>query len=308
MNGNEMKEHLLSLTGDEKDKLDTWLNEGNGHGQYTADYYTFLPEDWVSDKTYREYSAFEVVCANHDNEVELVGIRDFGPNYDNHTCVTEEWMRDNMPEEGQDRVVFFAVRVMDSVIIDVKNLNLFSVAKRRTEGTERRTEPTAEQLERMQDSAHEYRDADDGHSWFTPMGEFNNENWDTFVEKASEHQVMMHNMWHDIYDEFVDAGFKVVDGYYENIPSNGWQILPCLAGFPTGIIYMGPDYDNSAYSRTPFEAHYCARLFMDGVNNLSVFESISGLMGTRGTMSIGRGSGARELAGQIKTELYGEEE
>ena len=197
---------------------------------------------------------------------------------------------------------------MDSVIIDVKNLNLFSVAKRRCDGKERTNIVPDDVVEKMSEQAHEFRDGGDGKSWFTPMGEFNNENWDTYVELAMDEWVANNNRWFDILDEFVDAGFKVVDGYYENIPSNGWQILPCLAGFPTGIIYMGPDYDNSAYSRTPFEAHYCARLFMDGVNNLSVFESISGLMGTRGTMSMGRGSGARELAGQIKTELYGEEE
>ena len=303
MNGNEMKEHLLSLTGDEKDKLDRWLDDGNGHGQYSTDYYTFLPDDWVQEKAYREYSAFEVVCVDSDNELELVDIREFGPE---HQPLKQEWMRENMPEEGQDRVVFFAVKEEDGDIVEVKNLNLFAVAKRRTEGTERITEPTAEQLEGMQESAHEFRDADDGKSWFTPMGEFNNENWDTFVEKASEHQVRMHNLWHDIYDEFVDAGFTMIGDIHQD--NEDWCILPCLAGFPTGIIYMGPDYDNSAYSRTPFEAHYCARLFMDGVNNLSGVESISGLMGTRGTMSIGRGSGARELAGQIKTELYGEEE
>ena len=303
MNGDEMKAHLLSLTGEEKDDFDTWLKDGNGHGQYTTDYYTFLPDDWVLDRAYREYSDFEVVCVNLENEVELVSIRNYGPE---HQPLTQLWMRENMPEEGQDRVVFFAVKEEDGDIVDVKNLNLFAVAKRRTEGTERITEPTAEQLEQMQEQAHKYRDADEGHGWFTPMGEFNNKNWDTFVEKASEHQVMMHNLWHDIYDGFVDAGFNIRDVWYEE-PAD-WYILPCLAGFPTGIIYRGPDFDNSAFSRTPFENHYCARLLMDGVNNLSVFETINRMMGLRGSMSIGRGSSARECAAQIKTELYGSEE
>lgn len=303
MNGNEMREHLLSLTGDRKDKLGRWLDDGNGHGQYATDYYTFLPDDWVQEKAYREYSAFEVVCVNLENDVELVSIRDFGPE---HQPLSQEWMREHMPEEGQDRVVFFAVRDEDGDIVDVRNLNLFAVAQRRTEDKERITHPDAETLLEMQEQAHKYRDADEGNGWFTPMGEFNNKNWDTYVPQAIEHHVSRHNMWFDIYDEFVDEGFKF-GGVWHQEPAD-WCILPCLAGFPTGIIYMGPDFDNSAYSRTPFEAHYCARLLMDGVNNLSVFESISGLMGTRGTMSMGRGSGARELAGQIKTELYGEEE
>tara|TARA_R100000808_G_C2153779_1_gene164327 strand:- start:3439 stop:4407 length:969 start_codon:yes stop_codon:yes gene_type:complete len=291
--------HLTSLTGDEQEKLIDWCKGGDGHGLMRSDFYSFLPDELVDGMSERTWSDMNVIGFRGTDEasVELRkwlrynGKLDCEPMlrfliHQRRQLEDESLSDEEMREwgDGLSNVVLFAFTHHEDEITDWVNLNRVRWLK--TYFSEPKSELTTGEKNRIEETVSKLKE---GRHMLTSDGDYEGaDDAERYRIDATESELSFHQAMHEKHLEYEERGFTEQDA------PDGWIVVPVVMGSPMGIVYGAPHFDNSAYMRRPLGTHYCAKPYVDGVQNGHMLGRVARVVNPKhkNTM-MGRGSGAR---------------